>query len=341
MSPGRYGAAILIFGGSAGFFLVAVLLARRVLGKVRQRRETRLRVTLEDALKHVYGCEERGARATIESLAGSLGMPMGRATEVARRLHERGLVVAADGLGLSAAGRRAAQQLVRAHRLWERYLADELQVPIAELHRRADRHEHGMAPDEVERLAAALGHPQSDPHGDPIPLVDALPVSVSGWPLTMVGRGIASEIVHLEDEPEDVFARLVAQGLEVGQQVTVRESAPGRLAVQVAGRSIQLSPIDAANIFVAAIPRPPGSAARTLADLRTGERATVRGVRVSGFTRRRLFDLGFTPGVVVECAFPSAFGEPRAYRVRGSLIALRPEQARRIEVEPAAAPEAP
>jgi Fe2+ transport system protein FeoA len=57
-------------------------------------------------------------------------------------------------------------------------------------------------------------------------------------------------------------------------------------------------------------------------------------VRLAGFSRRRLFDLGFTPGTEVECAFPSAFGEPRAYRVRGTLIALRPEQARRIDVEP-------
>jgi Fe2+ transport system protein FeoA len=62
-------------------------------------------------------------------------------------------------------------------------------------------------------------------------------------------------------------------------------------------------------------------------------------VRVTGFRRRRLFDLGFTPGALVECAFHSAFGEPTAYRVRGTLIALRLEQARRIEVETAAPPE--
>jgi DtxR family Mn-dependent transcriptional regulator len=155
-----------------------------------------------------------------------------------------------------------------------------------------------------------------------------------------MARGLPSEIVHLEDEPEDVFRRLMTHDLEVGQRVTLRESAPDRLVLDVEGRRVELSPIDAASVFVVAVHEAPAVPARTLADLRTGERARVRRVRVAGFARRRLFDLGFTPGAVVECAFPSPLGEPRAYRVRGATIALRPEQARRIEVEPAAAPKA-
>jgi ferrous iron transport protein A len=59
----------------------------------------------------------------------------------------------------------------------------------------------------------------------------------------------------------------------------------------------------------------------------------VRGVKLTGFVRRRLFDLGFTPGALVECVFRAALGEPTAYRVRGTVIALRPDQARRVEVE--------
>jgi DtxR family Mn-dependent transcriptional regulator len=319
--------------------LIAIPLIRWGLRTARRRREFRLRVTLEDALKHLYAAEERGTRATIDSLAGHLGVATRRKTEIARLLHQRGLAIATDALELTAAGRRAARQVVRAHRLWERYLADELRTPPADLHRRADRREHRMAADEVEHLAAALGYPQYDPHGDSIPSAEAAPESLPAWPLTLMPRGIPAAIVHLEDEPEHVFARLVAQGLEVGQHMTVRETAPDRLAADVDGRRIELSPIDAANIFVVPVHEPARPAARTLADLRTGERARVRSVRVTGFTRRRLFDLGFTPGAVVEYAFPSALGEPRAYRVRGTIIALRPEQARRIEVEPAPAPE--
>jgi DtxR family Mn-dependent transcriptional regulator len=192
-----------------------------------------------------------------------------------------------------------------------------------------------MASEEVDRLAATLGHPQRDPHGDPIPTQDSSPAVLPGWPLTLIPEGAAAEIVHLEDEPEDIFARLVAHGLEVGQRIAVRESAPGRLAVEVEGHAVELSPIDAANVFAVPVEEAAGIPARTLADLQVGQRATVRGVRVTGFGRRRLFDLGFTPGALVECVFPSPFGEPRAYRVRGTVVALRLEQARRIEVEPA------
>jgi Fe2+ transport system protein FeoA len=115
----------------------------------------------------------------------------------------------------------------------------------------------------------------------------------------------------------------------------VRESTPDHVRLEVDDREERLSPIDAANIFVVPAEVSPAAPARTLADLPARERAVVHGVTATGFGRRRLFDLGFTPGAVVECAFPSAFGEPRAYRVRGTLIALRPEQARRIELEPA------
>jgi DtxR family Mn-dependent transcriptional regulator len=333
----RSGPGVLLL--AAGALVVATLVLRWGLHRLRHRRELRLRVGLEDALKHLHAMEERGQRATVDALAGHLGVRSSRAIDIARRLHDRGLVVTADGLALTAAGRQAARQVVRAHRLWERYLADELDAPMAELHRRADEREHHLAPGEVEHLAAALGHPQHDPHGDPIPAADAAPVPLPGWPLTLVARGASSEIVHLEDEPEDVFARLAAQGLEVGQRVTVRELAPGRMNVEVGGRWLELSPIDAANVFVIPIREAAEVPGRTLADLRTGERAAVRSVRVTGFRRRRLFDLGFTPGALVECAFHSAFGEPTAYRVRGTLIALRLEQARRIEVETAAPPE--
>jgi DtxR family Mn-dependent transcriptional regulator len=324
----------------AAAFLVAIALTRWGLRRARQRRAFRRRVTLEDALKHLHAAEERGRSATLESLAGQLGVPVRRATEIARLLQQRGLASTADGLALSAAGRRAARRVVRAHRLWERYLADELNVPLAELHRRADQREHVMTTEEVEHLAATLGHPQRDPHGDPIPSAEALPEPLPGWPVTLVPPGGPCEIVHLEDEPEDVFSRLAAQGLEVGLRVTVRARSPERLSLDVDGHRIELSPIDAANVFVVPVPERVREAARTLADLRVGERATVRSVRVTGFGRRRLFDLGFTPGAVVECAFPSTFGEPRAYGVRGTIIALRPEQARRIEVELAPAGEA-
>ena len=327
---------ILIAVVAVAGVLFALALAPRwgLRARLRARRAFRLQVNIEDALRHLYAAEERGGLPTLESVAGSLHLPTRRAAEIARVLHERGLTTMAEGLVLTPAGVRTARQIVQAHRLWERYLADELRAPAAELHRRADRQEHRLSKDEVEHLAARLGHPQVDPHGDPIPTV-AERGRAPGWPLTLMARGASGEIVHLEDEPEAIFARLVRQGLEPGQRVTVLEATRDRLVVEVDGQRRQLSPVDAANIFVVPVLEPAGPAPRTLADLRPGERGRVRAVKLAGFARRRLFDLGFTPGARVECAFPAAFGEPRAYRVRDTLIALRTGQARRIEIGPA------
>ena len=82
-----------------------------------------------------------------------------------------------------------------------------------------------------------------------------------------------------------------------------------------------------------AAPRP-----RTLADLRPGQRARITGIDedVRGLLRRRFLDLGFTRGAVVEAVLESAFGrgDPVAYRIRSTVIALRREQANRIFIEP-------
>jgi ferrous iron transport protein A len=71
-----------------------------------------------------------------------------------------------------------------------------------------------------------------------------------------------------------------------------------------------------------------------LTSLKPGESGRVLALRSEGFERRRLLDLGLTPGTVVECEYPSPMGEPTAYRVRGALIALRREQGNQIEIEP-------
>lgn len=305
----------------------------RLLERLRARRARRLRIELEDALKHLHAAEEHGRLATVESVGGALGVSGSRAAEIVRELHDRGLVLSREGLELTPAGRRWARSIVRAHRVWERYLADEVRKPAAVLHRLADRKEHRLGSEEVTRLEARLGYPEHDPHGDPIPTAAGGLAAQVSVPLTVVREGTTSKIVHLEDEPEIVYERIAALGLEPGQAITVHEISPERIVFEVDGLVRELPPLDAANVFVAPARLPPPAVARTLADLPVGGAARVKELHVSGLARRRLLDLGFTPGTRVECALVSPLGEPKAYRIRGTLIALRPEQARRVEVE--------
>jgi DtxR family Mn-dependent transcriptional regulator len=310
-----------------------VTIFARLLSLAPRRRRRRSLELVEDALKHVHAGQERGQQTTVESLAGAVGISTQRAVELARELHERGLVAMTQGLALTPAGEEWARTIVRAHRLWERYLSDEVRVPPEALHRLADRQEHRLTPADVEELAARLGYPDHDPHGDPIPTAAGELVALAAMPLTVAPEGEALRIVHVEDEPEVVYARLRALALEPDQVVEVVARSPERLVFELDGVRADLPPVDAANVFVVPEPAGAGRPARSLADLEPGEAGCVKTLRVRGLARRRLLDLGLTPGTRVECALRSPLGEPRAYRIRGTLVALRAGEASRVEIE--------
>lgn len=299
----------------------------------RRARELAQRSLIEDALKHVHARELRGVLATPESLAGSLGIRLSRAVGLIATIEARGLVrTTGVGLTLTPAGSDIALRVIRAHRLLERYLADELQMPLEAIHGTADRREHELTSAEAAELEAQLGYPQRDPHGDPIPRRDGWLPRVEAVALTERPTGGRAEIVHIEDEPPEVFRQIVAAGLEPGMRVEVLEVTGQHVVVWDGERERVLAPIAAGNVFVAPLHQPVEVLAR-LSALTRGQVGRVVALRCEGLTRRRLLDLGLTPGAVVECAFPAVFGDPLAYRVRGALIALRAEQASQIEIE--------
>ena len=164
-----------------------------------------------------------------------------------------------------------------------------------------------------------------------------------GTTLGALGAGESAVVRHLEDEPREVFDRLLEMGLAPGQTLEVVERRErgagdaGRVRIQVRGAEHVLRPVDAANVTVERLPE--GEAAmgrvRTLADAARGEPVRVVGIAPAcqGPQRRRLLDLGVVPGTTVVAELVSAAGDPVAYRIRGALIALRREQASWIEVE--------
>lgn len=331
--------ALIVFGGLIG---VAVLLFWPRHGLVvRMRRMSHLseRVLLEDALKHVYTCNSIGRSVSLESVAGQLEVSTGRAAELLRLLGESGLVRnEVSGPVLTPAGRDSALRLVRTHRLWERYLADRTGVPAGEWHEEAERMEHRMSEDEVERLATSLGHPAWDPHGDPIPTADGELPKLSRLLLTTATVGDTLEIVHLEDEPRVIYDALLEDGLDLGSRVELVSRSDTSVRIRSMGRQWDLDNLVAANVTVR--PLPEGATADdpvvTLADVPPGDRARVIAISPAcqGSQRRRLLDLGVVRGTEIEAAMRSASGDPVAYLIRGALIALRKEQAEWIRVEP-------
>lgn len=304
-----------------------------LLARWRRARLLAERALIEDALKHIHACELRGTLATAESLAGHLGATLGRAVESIATMEEGGLIHSTGaGLCLTTAGRTLALRVIRAHRLLERYLADELRVPLEEVHATADRREHSLTAEEADELEARLGYPRTDPHGDPIPtssgaLADVEATALTDWPVAR-----PAEIVHVEDEPPEIFAQIVAAGLQPGMHIEVFERDEQGLVVWDGESEHVLAPLVASSVSVADLPHPV-QPPLWLSSLEPGESARVVALKCEGFNRRRLLDLGLMPGTVVECVYPSPMGEPTAYRVRGALIALRPEQADEIEIE--------
>jgi DtxR family Mn-dependent transcriptional regulator len=318
--------------------ILAAILAPRVglVARWRNAREWRHRAFVEDALKYLHAAELRGTPATPESLAGHLRRPVKSILRLLSETEARGLTQTAGScLTLTSTGREVAVRVIRAHRLLERYFADELRLPLTALHAAADAREHSVTAEEASALAARLGYPSHDPHGDPIPDANGELTSVESVLLSEQPIGQPAVIVHVEDEPPELFGEVVSAGLLPGMRVEVLEVSPTQLVIWNGDREHVLSPLAAASVSVGPMPQRAAPAVRLNA-LEPGARGRVVAIRSQGLTRRRLLDLGVTPGAVIERAFTSPLGEPVAYRVRDALIALRAEQAQEVEIEPLA-----
>jgi DtxR family transcriptional regulator, Mn-dependent transcriptional regulator len=324
-----------------GLACLATALAIAVtVRRLRRRRAGLARVRTQDALKHLYGEEYRGRHASFASLGGVLRASDRTLMQLLQRMQQQGLVVArGQHFQLTSAGERLAGQVVRAHRLLERYFADEARIPLKDVHAAAEAREHALTDEQIDALDASLGYPRLDPHGDPIPARDghispARDTPATEWPLQRPGR-----ITHLEDEPPLAFAQIVAAGLRVGQIVRLVDSTPERLVLTDGEQEFRLAPAVAANVFLAPAVSQASDGLLRLSDLRHGQVAEIAALDAGcqGFSRRRLMDLGFTPGARLEVALDTFARDPRAYRIRGTLVALRRDQARQVLVRPAGA----
>lgn len=313
---------------------------RGIVPRWQQTRHMSERVQTEDTLKHIYRCEAHGHQPTVQSVAGALYISTNDVTNILAKMQSNDLVqMEGDQPKLTPSGCNYALRIIRAHRLWERYLAEETGYSESEWHERADRFEHSLSPEQVNALSTQLGNPTHDPHGDPIPTASGELQPHGGKPLTTMELGQPVRIVHIEDEPETVYAQLVAEGLHRGMEVRINEMTPQRVRFWAGGDEHLLAPIVAANISVLPVTRTLDLSEPVedkLSGLDLGEKGYVVGISPAshGPDRRRLMDLGIIPGTVIKAEFRSPSGDPTAYRIRGATIALRLEQAELINISP-------
>ena len=183
---------------------------------------------IEDYLKSVYALEVEGQRATTSAVAERMGVSAPSATAMMKRLAELGLVVRAPyrGVVLTDRGRLCALEVVRHHRLLERYLADSLGMSLDEVHAEADRLEHVLSEELEARIDAALGFPTHDPHGDPIPDTKLRITASPARSLADLAPGDHAVVVRVPDTDSDLLRYLAEIAIVPGETLELTLAAP-------------------------------------------------------------------------------------------------------------------
>jgi DtxR family Mn-dependent transcriptional regulator len=326
----------LIVGLVIIVFLIWVYLPKNgLLAHLKRSKKNTHRVLIEDSLKHIYNCEYNRINCTLNSVAGNVSISADDAAKVVKKLEELELITSYEsGIGLTPEGRAYALRIIRTHRLWEKYLADETSVGEEDWHIAAEEIEHQITPAQADALAAQIGNPVFDPHGDPIPSAKGdLPVK-KGSALSTLKMGEFARIIHIEDEPHAIYSQLIAAGLYPGMQVRMIELSKDRLKFLANGDEVVLAPLFAKNVTIVPIKGESTVTGkfRSLSALSVGDKGIVLGIskRCRGQQRRRLMDLGIVPGTEIEAEMKSIGGDPVAYKIRGASIALRKTQADKI-----------
>jgi len=196
--------------------------------------------SVEDYLKAVYALETRlEGPVPTNALAERLGVTPGSVSGMLRRLDELGLLEHERyrGVTLTEEGRRVALRTLRNHRLLELLLVEMLDVPWDRVHREAELLEHVLSDDLAERIAAKLGNPEFDPHGDPIPSRDLDLTERETRSLAEVDVGETVAFVRVSDADPAMLRYLSDRGIVPGVTLRLTDRQPfgGPLMVRHAG----------------------------------------------------------------------------------------------------------
>ncbi|QEC48163.1 metal-dependent transcriptional regulator [Baekduia soli] len=185
---------------------------------------------VQDYAKAIYALEQRGegSAVTTNALAERLGVSAASASNMVKKLDGLGLVqhVPYRGVVLTEHGAKVALEVLRHHRLLERYLAEELGVPWDRVHDEAEVLEHVLSEELEELIAAKLGHPTIDPHGDPIPDADLTIVEHDTVCMEDLEVGDHGHFVRISDTDPEMLRYLGARGIRPGDRFEVVDKQP-------------------------------------------------------------------------------------------------------------------
>ena len=248
-------------------------------------------------------------------------------------------ITAGAQLELTEKGKRNALKLIRAHRIYEQYLAEHSGYAPTEWHERAHRMEHLISDEEQSRIASLLGNPLFDPHGDPIPTqsLAMMPNDTCELPLK---EHTWWRITHVEDDDKKLFKQITDLGLTKDSIIYITEINSTSFSFKYEGEQmclplVALEAMNRVEVTKEEAESMPETRAQRLTTIQANEQAIIVGLSPScrGALRRRLMDLGFVKGSRIAIDMKSPMGNPVAYVVRGTAIALRHDQAQYILIQ--------
>jgi DtxR family transcriptional regulator, Mn-dependent transcriptional regulator len=187
-------------------------------------------------------------------LAQALNVSPGTVTGMLKTLSEADLATYTpyEGARLTVSGQRLAMKVIRRHRLLELFLVQTLNMPWDEVHAEAEHMEHAASERLIDRIDAFLGHPEVDPHGDPIPRADGSLTETAGSPLSSLARGQQFRVVRVVDQ-DPAFLRYLSEcGLDLHASGELVENRPesGALVFRLGERSVALGRDAAGKVLV-------------------------------------------------------------------------------------------
>lgn len=200
--------------------------------------------SVEDYLKAIYSLGKGGDRVATTELAERLGFAPSSASAMISRLAEGGLVdhVPYSGVRLTASGEREALRVIRRHRLLEAFLVSSLDIPWDQVHVYAEQLEHAASDELIDLIAAKLGDPTVDPHGDPIPTRE-LTIDESGADrLADLAPGERATLIRVPDSDPQMLRYLADREIGIGEVIEMLGSQPfeGPCEIRIAERTHQL-----------------------------------------------------------------------------------------------------
>lgn len=193
-------------------------------------RNPELTRSTEDYLKAIYELESAAGAAQTSAIADALALAPPSVSGMVKRLSETGLLehVPYRGVQLTASGKRAALRMVRRHRILEAYLTSKLGYSWDSVHEEAERLEHAVSDELIERMAMALGNPRYDPHGAPIPTATGEIEDLEHVTLADVPVGAVAVLRMVSDKDAEFLRYVASLGLRPGVSFEVVARQPFR-----------------------------------------------------------------------------------------------------------------